>query len=94
MTKLTCKKILLTPAKITHDNIYTDNDRINSCGECIYKSYCSYVDLIPKYMPMCIRFSIDKNRYAIDDDHLNLYVPIDYLTQYHEIIIEGKQCTN
>ena len=94
MNKLTCKKVLLVPAKITNSNIYSECGFDNSCRECIYKSDCSYADLIPKHMPMCIRFSVSKQYYAIDDDHLNLYIPFGMDRKYTKLINMGEVCTN
>lgn len=94
LNKLTCKKILLIPAKITNENIYSECGFDNSCRECIRKSYCPYAELIPKYKSMCIQFSVSRQFYTIDDDHLNLYVPVGMDRIYSKIMVEGKQCVN
>lgn len=94
MNKLTRRKILLTPARVTDSNIYSDGEFVNSCRDCINKLDCPYADLIPKYMPMCIRFSISKYLCAVDDDHLNLYVPLGMDMIYNKLIVEGEICTN
>ena len=94
MTKLTCKNIFLIPAKITHDNIYSEGVDINSCRQCRYKLYCSYADINSKTMPLCIRFRASKDYYVVKDDLLNLYFPLGMGGTYSRIIIGGQKCTN
>ena len=99
MNKLVRRNILLVPAeKINNDHhsndIYSVEKYINSCRECIRKSYCPYADLMPRNMPLCIQFNAGKYTDAINEDQYYLYVPVGMDGIYVRLLIGGEKCTN
>lgn len=99
MNRLSRKNLLLIPArKINNDNygndIYSVERYINSCRDCSRKSYCPYADLMPRNMPLCIRFNAGKYTDAINEDQFYLYVPVGMDMIYVRLLIGGEKCTN